>query len=160
MRPVLVAALFLTAVPSAHANHRIWESLYVSPGVQIGYGFGQGAFYSVQVSVGNLEYIIDGDYIPAITIGIRKYKDRTMRYADVQFTTGFSGLGFGRVWVTSVAKSEEGPVIKTGRRFKFYAGFVALGSYDSYKLAGKRPVRNLGLFLVLPIVSPWYDSGF
>ena len=61
--------------------------------------------------------------------------------------------------VTSVAKSEEGSVIKTGRRFKFYAGFLALGSYDSYKLAGKKPVRNLGLFLVLPIVSPGYDYG-
>ena len=152
MKPILFAALLLTAMPPAHAQ----AQLYLSPGLQIGHGFGQGFFFSAQVSAG---IIVEG-IAPAVTIGIRQYKDQTMRYADVQLSLVFAGLGFGRVWVTPGDKSGEGSGTMTGPRFKLYGGLWALGSYDFDKLPGQPIKHHLGMFLVFPIFDYGTVIGF
>ena len=98
MKHILFAALILAAMPPAHAQ----AQLYLSPALQVGYGFGQGMFSSIQMSAG----IILEDLTPAVTIGVRKYEGQTIRYADVQLTLlsasfypyGTSGIGIGMVW--------------------------------------------------------------
>ncbi len=142
MKQALFAALLFIAALPAHAQI---VPHYISPGLQIGYGFDQGLFFSAQVSAG----IILGFFAPAVTIGIRKYKDQTMRYADFQFTLVYAGLGFGRVWATP----DEGGGTMTGRRFKLYGGLWALGSYDAYKLPGRPIKHHIGMFLVFPLIN-------
>lgn len=154
MKHILFAALLLTAVPPAHAQ----LTPYISPGLQIGYGSGQGLFFSVQVSVG---IILNIPLVPAVTIGIRQYKGQTMRYADVQltlFTDYAAGIGFGGVWVTPGDTPEEGPGTIAGLRLKLYGGFLLLGSYDAYKLPGHPVEYHLGSFLVVPVVRPGFFS--
>ena len=169
MKPAFIAALLFTAMPSAHAQ----ITPYISPGVQIGYGFGQGWFYSAQVSAGffffNKTYLFPA---PAATLGFRKYKQQSMRYADVQISMFIGGVGIGRVKVTpsgnpvgrteAIKRGLAGRRPKSfgnGNRFKIYfllpQFLLAMGSYDSYKLAGGKTVRNMGLFLFLPI----FDYG-
>ena len=150
VKPVIIAALLFTAVPPAHAQ----TLPYISPGLQIGYGFGEGWFFSAQVSAGIIFW--NSPLVPATTIGIRKYKDQTMRYADFQltlfadnlFVPGAPGIGFGKVWVTP----DEGGGTITGLRFKLYHGLWLLGSYDAYKLPGRPIKHHLGLFLVFPLI--------
>ena len=157
MKNTLFAVLLLTAAPPAHAK----TQLYLSPGLQIGYGSGQGFFFSAQVSAG---IIVEG-IAPAVTIGIRQYKDQTIRYADVQLTLlsasfypyGTSGIGIGMVWASPGDTTDGGSGIITGLRLKLYGGFLLWSTYDAYKLPGRPIKHHLGILLTVPWI--YYEGG-
>ena len=146
MKRILFVVLLLTAVTPAQAQ--INSFYYISPGIQIGYSNDHGWFFSTQVSAG---IVYDG-FVPAVTIGKRRYRNRTMRYADVQLYIPFGGFGMGKIWVKSGDKPEQSNTM-TGLRFKLYAGWWLFGTYDANKLSGHPIEHHLGMYLAFPIFN-------
>ena len=99
------------------------EAYYLSPGIQIGWGFRQGFFYSAQITIGwTPENPIGSDAMfPGITIGFRRNKGFNFRYIDLQIAhcspKAFlsDGIGIGLIWLSDGAEKDSG-VISRGNK--------------------------------------------
>ena len=66
---------------------------YVSPGVQLGYGFQEHVLYlSGQATVG---WFTNTYLNPGITLGLRRSKEKMYHYVDLQNTLVDFGFGIG-----------------------------------------------------------------
>ena len=136
---------------------------YISPGVQIGYGFGQGFFYSGQITVGfsyngprkpwevggGIHHDPDHYYIfPGVTFGKRFYKNYSYSYTDVQVCfVGIVGIGYGIGRQES--KSSGGEIIPF-KRIKVWGGVFVNATYDYAKSKEGVVNHNLGIIGVIP----------
>jgi len=133
--------------------------LYISPGFQVGYVFGEEYFKSFQVTVGSLNDLYPSDEypmlptFPGITIGWRQYKEHTMGYVDIQFHCFGYGVGAGFVQISPSDKSNPNASSIFGFRGKLWAGAFVNGTYDFYKIPNNAITHNLGLIVVFPILD-------
>ena len=151
---IIVVAFLLLSL----SNVLVAESkpyLYVSPGLQIGYG-GEGFFRGGQISIGAISQV-EGEcqcwtpFVPAVSYGIRFYKEYQMRYLDGQLGFIYGGLGFGRarrIWKTRKQLPAE---VAKGFRFKVWAGALYYGTWDVTKFPQQNMDFNFGSIVVMPL---------
>ncbi|MCF7826137.1 MAG: hypothetical protein K9M55_04745 [Candidatus Marinimicrobia bacterium] len=88
------------------------DELYLSPGVSLGYTFGDGFTWGGQISIGAFQFKAGDGFIwgnvegpvVGLTAGFRRSNLRTLRYVDAQVFSWespipFGGLGLGKAWV-------------------------------------------------------------
>ena len=149
---ILVLVLSLCSTEMAYSK----TDLYISPGIQLGYGFGKGFFWEGQITIGDI-FQTDrnaGFFIPGITFGLSRYyltDQKLMRYIDFQIGTlnGMGGLGFGRMKIKSSGNNEW---VK-GKRFKLWAGCLGLVTYDNFTIPNNDIKHSLGIMGVLPFTE-------
>jgi len=128
------------------------DDLYYSPGVQVGYGFGEGIFVGGQLTVGYYPEPLDfSKVIPGISLGVRKYfgtDAKFMGYGDLQLGVliGLGGVGLGYVAI----KTNDSITWNSGYRLKLWLGIIGLITYDYYKVPFKGANHNVGLIGVRP----------
>lgn len=160
LRQPLSLLLFITLFigNTSLARDSKWFA-YISPGVHLGYGIGQGVFLGAQATIGGI-YWNDSEpkpsdkysnFYPGITMGARKYfgsEKMTLRYMDFQITSFmFTGAGIGRYSI----KSKGMETWSHGKRFKIWGGSLGLLTYDVTFRENQTNTHNLGLMGVLPI---------
>lgn len=129
--------------------------LYVSPGLQIGYS-ADGVFWGGQISIGAISRN-EGEcecwtpFVPAVSYGIRFYKDYQIRYLDGQLGFIYGGLGFGRALRIRKTVGQLGAEKEQGFRFKVWAGAQYYGTWDITKIPGETMNFNFGTIVVMPI---------
>ena len=130
------------------------EGWYISPGVQIGIDSKGNLHRSKQVTLGLL--IEDYPFTIGLTIGekwFRKFDKSGKKswnrynYFDLQSHALESiiqpGIGFGLI---------RGDNMPLTPRFKLWAGWVALGSYEFINMKNDDSKHYFGLFGVLPLL--------
>ena len=126
------------------------QTLYVSPGLQIGVNSDFKFFFSGQFTLGIFNPQAS-PLNPGITIGLKKIKRDilwvTYKYCDFQIHNmgniiqpGF-GLGF--------IQGKDRPI---ALRFKFWAGWWILGTYEYINFKNNSK-NHIGIFGVLPWVT-------
>lgn len=140
--------------------------LYISPGLQIGSTPSKGVSVSIQITLGTLIEVLPTDQppdlipllVPGVTLGTRFSKGETMLYLDGQISQMIVGVGLGRVWIKQKgAYSYEA----TGFRFKAWAGWLLLLTYDRTMVRGLVPGNHFGLMGVLPMpLGDWWVPSF
>ena len=154
----LLILMVLTSIPEAISQDSSWQS-YVSPGLQIGYGFGEGMYIGGQITIGMIHSNINNggnrqySYpFPGATVGARKLFDsngQLMGYWDFQVSALFLGAGIGKTAIK--IKSNDSWVF--GNRAKLWAGSIGLLTYDYSKVKDKKSIHSLGLAGVLPFTE-------
>lgn len=161
MKKVIVIPVLLSFLAIETTEAQLSEELrpYISPGLQIGYGFQQGMFLSGQVTFGA---VLHPYFIPGLTLAMRKYKKHIMIFTDFQLALwGYdsslsTGAGFGYGWVRPSTQSNLNTNWVKGNRVKLWGGFLFfLITSDSFKLPDNEKIGNLGFIGVLPI--PFFD---
>jgi hypothetical protein len=156
-RRALAELIFLLMVTvGIHADEDVQP--YLSPGIQIGYGFGDGFFMGSQLTLGWVT-IEDAwtvsPFNPGITLGVRKSfggNKIQISYADIQISAVVAGLGIGIATTRSKATNER----IFGKRVKLWAGGLGLLTYDYSQIPGVQQTHHFGLMGVLPIA----EGGF
>lgn len=147
MRTVMITLVLLAFGSGISAKDESFP--YISPGVQLGYGFGEGAFMGAQITLGVLDESIN--LIAGVSVGTRKYfsaQKSLIRYYDLQVSPGLIGFGIGRS-ATKTPNSDGW--IHGGKRFKVWGGALGLLTYDySSNTSGERN-HHWGLMGVLPL---------
>ena len=150
--------IFLVLAVTLSLNMKMYSQPvpYISPGIQLGYGIGNGFFLCGQITLG-----IVGDFkdyptlttiiYPGITLGGRKYfgsEKKLMRYLDFQISTvgGTCGFGIGPMQIKSINSNNW--II--GKRFKLWVGLFGYLTYDIIEISGNNKQHNLGLIGVIP----------
>ena len=129
------------------------EGWYISPGVQIGIDSRGKIFRSAQVTLGLL--IEEYHFTSGLTIGEKWYRkfDKSGKknwnrynYFDLQSHALESiiqpGIGFGLI---------QGDNMPLTPRFKLWAGWFVLGSYEFINMKNDDSKHYFGLFGVLPL---------
>lgn len=137
------------------------DDLYYSPGVQVGYGFGDGIFVGGQFTTGVYAQPLELSLIiPGISFGVRKYfqgNSNLMAYADIQLGAGLGagGIGIGYVGIKPAGSNTW----NHGYRTKLWIGCVGLLTYDFYKTPFKAAIHNVGLIGVRPFGKNVYYAN-
>jgi hypothetical protein len=121
MHKIALIVLSLLTVPALLSAQETTREVYLSPGVSLGYTFGDGFTWGGQLSVGTFRFQ-EGDglawgnvkgTVVGLTAGYRWSKLRTVRYLDAQVSAGeepllffFPGVGVGLAWASSTDHSD------------------------------------------------------
>lgn len=127
---------------------------YISPGVQIGYCFGRGMTWSVEVSVGGSSTF---DYPPyfshlSLSLGVQKIADLPTTFPYVNLNTGI--LAFGVSLGQSFYDSGDENLHKI--RYGFYSGlFIGFIQYENItNPLNSQSLHGIGLWGKIPIKIP------
>ncbi len=112
MHKLALIALFIVIIQAQLYSKASTTEIYLSPGMSLGYAFGDGFTWGGQISVGTFKFE-EGDGLAwgnmrgpvvGVTAGFRKSKLRTLKYIDAQMSAGeipfWPGIGLGAAWVT------------------------------------------------------------
>jgi len=164
-RHILNLFLVLVAITKISASGYTTKSIYVSPGISVGYTFGEGFNYGAQVSIGLIGliyqdegYFSSGDaWLPSNEIypayslgfGFRISQLKNFKYIDLQVWDG-DGIGAG----VGLAKVTDGftGVSELYNHLKLYVGYIPLAQLDIYyQIRSKSIISGIGVIGVLPI---------
>ena len=129
------------------------EGWYISPGIQLGITTKANVFLSAQITFGLL--IEEYPYTTGLTVGYKLLRNldnsgnkswSRYNYYDLQTHVLESiiqpGIGFGVI---------RGNNMELTPRFKLWAGWFALGSYEFINMKDDNSKHHYGLFGVLPL---------
>ena len=155
----------MASITNLSASGYTTKSIYVSPGVLIGYTFGEGFNYGAQVSIG-LEFRYDDEGVqgvnwfpfvssnkdyPAYSLGFgfRISQLNNFKYIDLQAWDG-DGIGAG-VGLAKVTDEFTGSSALYNH-LKLYVGYFPLAQLDVYyQIREISAITSLGVTGVLPI---------
>ena len=123
---------------------------YVSPGVQLGYGFQEHVLYlSGQVTVG---WFTNTYLNPGITLGLRHSKEKMYHYVDLQNTLVDFGFGIGLMRNNSDSNDKY---IKSKLWFWIPYNYYPHGLLAFENLAKKDDsiIPQMGIFFVFPVLT-------
>lgn len=157
--------LLMASIANLSASGYTTKSIYVSPGVSIGYTFGEGFTYGAQVSIGLIGliyqdegYFSSGDawfpsdeIYPAYSLGFgfRISQLNYFKFIDLQVWDGDGvGAGVGLAKVTDEFSGHS----ELYNHLKLYVGYFPVAQLDVYyQIREISAITSLGLTGVLPI---------
>ncbi|NQT64469.1 MAG: hypothetical protein HQ556_16020 [Candidatus Marinimicrobia bacterium] len=156
--------LLMASIANLSASGYTSKNIYVSPGVSIGYTFGEGFNYGAQVSIGLIGliyqdegYFSSGDaWLPSNEIypayslgfGFRISQLNNFKYIDLQVWDGDGvGAGVGLAKVTDEFTGDS----ELYNHLKLYVGYIPLVQLDVYyQIREMSAITSLGVTGVLP----------
>jgi len=141
MYKIILLVLFMFVFQAGLYSKDTTDELYLSPGVSLGYTFGDGFTWGGQISIGAFKFRagegfvwgnVEGPVI-GLTAGFRRSTLRTLRYVDAQVFSWespipFGGLGVGKAWVTP----RDTGVAQSYMHIKAWAWYLAVIQADRF----------------------------
>ncbi len=144
MKTLLLLTILMALASAAHALGQ--NSVYVNPGIKVGYTFGDrgGLTFGLELSVTQYQSrgmllggVIDYDYTPAS--GMHK------THLGAEGSVWGLGLDLGPTWVIGNGKSG------LGATFTPFVGLVAYPYYSFTAMVGMENIHEAGAYLKPPI---------
>lgn len=123
---------------------------YFSPGLHLGYTFGEGFFFGPQATVGLILENSPFPGFPGVTLGFRSSSKHDMFFADLQLSMGLFGGGAG----FAELKDKSTGDVTFYTHVKAWGGFFGLLQYDYYFASHGRQ-HSLGVTGVAPIFTSY-----
>ena len=135
-------------------------AIYLSPGISVGYTFGQGFNWGGQISLGLVKLeeplsVLSKIFfpVPSLSLGFRNSKRHKIKFIDFQVYTAENGVinGGAGAGLAKITKKSSG-YSQRYSHIKLYMGALPLAQLDFFfQLRSKSMITSLGATGVLPI---------